>query len=258
MQETIQAIVFIFASILHGIAGMGFPILATASLTFVMPLSKVVALVALPSLLMSVLLVLTNNTQKSLFKESIYYLKSYKFLWISCVIGTILGVKLLLILPMAWLYLLMASVTLYYSLNGLFALQGKVRPIKVADNSKNMILFGFFAGLIGGATNAMSPILLMFLFSQCDDKNRITKASNLCFLLAKIIQIYMLRDVYFSLENGEYALIAFLTIFSILGLYFGIWLRSKISAKIFKILIFVILLLLALKIGYSGISKILF
>ncbi|MBQ9619346.1 MAG: sulfite exporter TauE/SafE family protein, partial [Neisseriaceae bacterium] len=170
MQAIILSIVFIIAAILHGIAGMAFPMLATTSLAFVMPLSKVVALVALPSLLMS-LLVLVSHNQKSIGQEIVYYLKTYKLLAISSVIGSILGVKLLLILPISWLYLLMASVTLYYSVNGLLSMHGKVKSIKVLANNKNSILFGFLAGIIGGATNAMSPILLMYLFSETDDKN---------------------------------------------------------------------------------------
>ncbi|MBO4576111.1 MAG: sulfite exporter TauE/SafE family protein [Neisseriaceae bacterium] len=254
MQEIIQSIVFIIASILHGITGMAFPMLATTSLTFMMPLSKVVALVALPSLLMSIL-VLSSHNQKNIWQEIIDYLKDYKLLAISSVIGSILGVQLLLILPVSWLYLLMASVTLYYSINGLLNIYGKVKPIKVVPNNRNMVIFGLLAGVIGGSTNAMSPILLMFLFSQTDDKNRITKASNLCFLLAKFVQIYMLKNQYLLLNKSEYGLIFLLTIFSIVGLYIGIWLRNKISAKIFKILIFVILLILAVKIGYSGFLK---
>ena len=114
MQSIILTIVFIIAAILHGIAGMAFPMLATTSLAFIMPLSKVVALVALPSLLMSLLVLCTHN-QKSIGQEIIDYLKNYKLLVISSVVGSILGVKLLLILPISWLYLLMASITFYYS-----------------------------------------------------------------------------------------------------------------------------------------------
>ena len=95
----------------------------------------------------------------------------------------------------------------------------------------------------------------MYLFSQTDDKNRITKASNLCFLLAKIVQIYMLKNQYLLLEKSEYGLILLLTLFAIIGLYIGIGLRSKISTKFFKTLNFTILLILALKIGYSGFLK---
>ena len=74
MHEIIQSIVFIVAAILHGITGMGFPMLGTTALAFIMPLSKVVALVALPSLLMS-LLVLCSNNKKGFYQEIVYYLK---------------------------------------------------------------------------------------------------------------------------------------------------------------------------------------
>lgn len=251
MQQIIQSIIFIVAAILHGITGMGFPLLGTSALTFVMPLSKVVALVALPSLLMS-LLVLCSNNKKSFWQEIVCYLKTYQLLAISSVIGSILGVKLLLVLPISWLFVLMASVTLYYSLNGLLGIYKKTKTIQVVANSKNMIIFGILAGIIGGATNAISPILLIFLFSETDDKNRIAKASNLCYLLAKIVQIYMLKDQYLLLNNREYGLIFLLTILSIIGLYIGIWLRNKISETVFKQLVFGILFILALKIGYNG------
>lgn len=90
MQEIIQSIVFIAAAILHGITGMGFPMLGTTALAFIMPLSKVVALVALPSLLMS-LLVLCSNNKKGFYQEIVYYLKTYKLLAIGSVVGSILG-----------------------------------------------------------------------------------------------------------------------------------------------------------------------
>lgn len=254
MQEIIQSIVFIAAAILHGITGMGFPMLGTTALAFIMPLSKVVALVALPSLLMS-LLVLCSNNKKGFYQEIVYYLKTYKLLAIGSVVGSILGVKLLLILPASWLFLLMAIITLYYSVNGILNVCAKAKNIQVVANNKNMVLFGFLAGIIGGSTNAMSPILLIFLLSETEDKNRIAKASNLCYLLAKIVQIYMLKDQYLLLNKSEYGLIFLLSVLSIIGLYVGIWLRTKISPNFFKMLIFIVLFVLALKIGYSGLIK---
>jgi hypothetical protein len=254
MQEIMQSIVFIAAAILHGITGMGFPMLGTTALAFIMPLSKVVALVALPSLLMS-LLVLCSNNKKGFYQEIVYYLKTYKLLAIGSVVGSILGVKLLLILPVSWLFLLMAIITLYYSVNGILNVCAKAKNIQVVANNKNMVLFGFLAGIIGGSTNAMSPILLIFLLSETEDKNRIAKASNLCYLLAKIVQIYMLKDQYLLLNKSEYGLIFLLSVLSVIGLYVGIWLRTKISPNFFKMLIFIVLLVLALKIGHSGLIK---
>ncbi|ARB68242.1 sulfite exporter TauE/SafE family protein [Neisseria meningitidis] len=254
MQEIMQSIVFVAAAILHGITGMGFPMLGTTALAFIMPLSKVVALVALPSLLMS-LLVLCSNNKKGFWQEIVYYLKTYKLLAIGSVVGSILGVKLLLILPVSWLLLLMAIITLYYSVNGILNVCAKAKNIQVVANNKNMVLFGFLAGIIGGSTNAMSPILLIFLLSETENKNRIVKSSNLCYLLAKIVQIYMLRDQYWLLNKSEYGLIFLLSVLSVIGLYVGIRLRTKISPNFFKMLIFIVLLLLALKIGHSGLIK---
>ncbi|RQK97462.1 sulfite transporter TauE/SafE [Neisseria meningitidis] len=254
MQEIMQSIVFVAAAILHGITGMGFPMLGTTALAFIMPLSKVVALVALPSLLMS-LLVLCSNNKKGFWQEIVYYLKTYKLLAIGSVVGSILGVKLLLILPVSWLLLLMAIITLYYSVNGILNVCAKAKNIQVVANNKNMVLFGFLAGIIGGSTNAMSPILLIFLLSETENKNRIVKSSNLCYLLAKIVQIYMLRDQYWLLNKSEYGLIFLLSVLSVIGLYVGIRLRTTISPNFFKMLIFIVLLVLALKIGHSGLIK---
>ncbi|RNK32263.1 sulfite transporter TauE/SafE [Neisseria meningitidis] len=254
MQEIMQSIVFVAAAILHGITGMGFPMLGTTALAFIMPLSKVVALVALPSLLMS-LLVLCSNNKKGFWQEIVYYLKTYKLLAIGSVVGSILGVKLLLILPVSWLLLLMAIITLYYSVNGILNVCAKAKNIQVVANNKNMVLFGFLAGIIGGSTNAMSPILLIFLLSETENKNRIVKSSNLCYLLAKIVQIYMLRDQYWLLNKSEYGLIFLLSVLSVIGLYVGIRLRTKISPNFFKMLIFIVLFVLALKIGHSGLIK---
>lgn len=254
MQEIMQSIVFVAAAILHGITGMGFPMLGTTALAFNMPLSKVVALVALPSLLMS-LLVLCSNNKKGFWQEIVYYLKTYKLLAIGSVVGSIFGVKLLLILPVSWLLLLMAIITLYYSVNGILNVCAKAKNIQVVANNKNMVLFGFLAGIIGGSTNAMSLILLIFLLSETENKNRIVKSSNLCYLLAKIVQIYMLRDQYWLLNKSEYGLIFLLSVLSVIGLYVGIRLRTKISPNFFKMLIFIVLLVLALKIGHSGLIK---
>lgn len=201
------------------------------------------------------LLVLCSNNKKGFWQEIVYYLKTYKLLAIGSVVGSIFGVKLLLILPVSWLLLLMAIITLYYSVNGILNVCAKAKNIQVVANNKNMVLFGFLAGIIGGSTNAMSPILLIFLLSETENKNRIVKSSNLCYLLAKIVQIYMLRDQYWLLNKSEYGLIFLLSVLSVIGLYVGIRLRTKISPNFFKMLIFIVLLVLALKIGHSGLIK---
>ncbi len=253
MQEITQAIVFAIASVLHGITGMAFPMIGTTALAFMMPLSQAVALVALPSVVMSFLVIIANR-QKSIIQELIYYLKKYQLLVISSIIGGIVGVKLLLILPNYILYLAMSVITLYYVLLGFLSLKGKVKELKVPTHNISMIIFGFLAGIIGGSTNAMSPILLMFLMSYSQDKNQIAKSSNLCYLLGKVVQIIFLKEQFATFNQGQWVLLIVLTIISMGFLFIGIWLRNKISIEKFKSLTYFVLLVLAIKIGYSGLQ----
>lgn len=252
----IESLIFALSGVLHGISGMGFPMITTSVLAVNMTLPQAVALVALPTLLMNGLVLCTKN-HRGLFAELYDYGRRYFWLALMSVVGGIIGVRLLLVLPAHYLYLLMASVTLYYVGHGLLNLLGKARPLIVPTGKFSMAMFGFVAGAIGGATNAMSPILLIYLFSKCTDRNEIAKASNLCYFLSKLVQIYLLKDVYISYTSSQYAHLAVLTVLSMVGLFGGLWLRNKISAKAFKYLVFVILLALALKVGHTGVIKLL-
>lgn len=253
MQELFELLSFAIASVLHGITGMGFPMIGTTALAFVMPLSQAVAMVALPSIVMS-FLVMSANRHRPLVAEIWYYCKHYQLLAISSIIGGVIGVKLLLVLPNYVLYLAMSLVTLYYVTQGFLSLKGKLKELSVPITPTSMAAFGLLAGVIGGSTNAMSPILLMFLMSYTKDKNEIAKASNLCYLLGKVVQVILLKSQFLSFSQKDWLTLIALTTISVGFLFVGIYLRAKISIDTFKILTYGVLLLLALKIGYSGLQ----
>lgn len=252
MPAYLEAIIFALSGVLHGISGMGFPMVTTGVLAMSMTLPQAVALVALPTLLMNGLVLCTKN-RKGLFAELYDYGRRYFWLALMSVVGGAIGVKLLLVLPAHYLYLLMASVTLYYVGHGLLSLLGKAKPLSVPTGNLSMATFGLLAGAIGGATNAMSPILLIYLMSKCTDRTEIAKASNLCYLLSKVVQIYLLKDIYGNYTPSEYGQLAVLTVLSMVGLFLGIWLRSKLSGRAFNYLVYFILLGLAIKIAYNGV-----
>ncbi|MDO4427703.1 MAG: sulfite exporter TauE/SafE family protein, partial [Moraxella sp.] len=179
-------------------------------------------------------------------------LKHYWLLALTSVIGSVLGVWLLFVLPTAYISLMMAAVILYYATQGLFSLHGLVRPLTVPTGKLSMAGFGLGSGLIGGATNAMSPILLMYLLSKTDDKDEIAIASNLCYLLAKVVQIALLWQEFARFDMKLWGLMGVITVFSLIGLSVGTALRPKISQQLFKRLIYIILLILGLKIAYSN------
>lgn len=240
-------IVLVFASLLHGLTGMGFPLIATPTLAFFLPLSTSLAILAIPTLILNAMVVFGSSTTPAKSPA----IKPYLPLILTSIIGSIIGVKLLFILPVIYLNALMAVVILYYAIQGLLSLFGLIKPLKVPTGKLSMASFGLLSGLIGGATNAMSPILMMYLFSKTDDKNDIAKISNVCFLFAKLTQIALLWQEFQKFTPSLWLLTAIITALSMLGIFAGIRLRDKINQQTFKGLIYLILLGLGAKIGYG-------
>lgn len=235
------------AAVLHGMTGMAFPMIGTAALALLMPLPQAVAILALPSLLMS-LLVLCRQNHGSFWGQMRFYWQKYRALFVSSVVGSALGVQLLLWLPLAWLYLLMSAVTFYYVLTAFW----RPTPVRRADSLWRALGFGFAAGLIGSATNAMSPILLMYLFAHCEDKDEVVKASNVCFLLSKVLQMGLLWQQFADFNAKDGALTLAIALVAMVFLFVGMALRARIGQLFFRRLILGILLVLAIKVGYSG------
>ena len=249
----LQLMVFAVASLLHGLTGMGFPMIGTIALAMLFPLSKAIAIMAFPSLIMNFIVLFTNNS-RGIWGEISYYSKKYWLLALTSLIGSIIGVKLLLYVPAGVVYLLMAIITLYYVINGYLSNKGIIKGLRIPAGTLSLIFFGSVAGIVGGATNAMSPILMMYLFSNTNNKHEIVKASNICYLLSKIVQVIMLRDHISSFSTNEIITIVILTTTSILFLFIGIKLRNRVSNTKFRNAIYLILLFLSIKVGYTGIE----
>jgi len=173
------------------------------------------------------------------------------------VIGSILGVKLLLIVSDAFLYLVMAVVTLYYAITGLLSQYTSIQPFNVKNTHYNQIIFGFIAGLVGSSTNAMSPILMMYLLNRSDNKDEIVKVSNICYLLSKLLQISLLHQELSYLFSTQYVMLCLIMLISIVFLFMGVYIRPKLSTLFFRNLVYVVLLILGLKVEASGLMAVL-
>ncbi len=254
--EILVIVLLIFASVLHGITGMGFPMISTMSVALIFPLPVAVALVVLPNVIINIM-VLMPSKHNPRDGGLVCYIKKYWQLIVSSVLGSIIGVLLLKALPTAWLYLLLSASTLFYVFYTLLkqkkgSVEKKLQPIR--HNRLKMVVFGLLAGMIGGATNAMSSILMMYLLAVSDNKNEIVKTSNLCFLLAKVIQIMLLKDELLGLEAKALWAIPIVTLFGAVMLLVGIKIRDKISIKGFKQIILLILVVLAFKAGWNALQ----
>lgn len=247
-QTLLLMAIFALASLLHGISGLGVTLVTTTALASMYPLPYAIVLVIFPSLLLNAMTWLAGG-ERTIWQNFIYYGRRYWLLALTSLLGSILGAKLLLWVDSAYILLLLAAVIGYYVISSLLGKQ-----IKLPDTKPVLIIVGFSAGIIGGSTNAMSTILMMYLLSASDDKNTIAKVGNMCYLLGKIAQIIVLREPIMALSHGEWQLIALLSVLSVVALLIGIRMRRYLPQARFRQLILVILTVLGLRVGWQGIT----
>ncbi|MDO5639739.1 MAG: sulfite exporter TauE/SafE family protein [Neisseria sp.] len=239
------AAVFAAAALLHGMVGIGFTLIPTAILALSMDMKEVVALTVLPMLVINLLSTLTGGPVWPI-------LKRYTLLALMSVVGSFIGVKLLLILPSAWLQLALAFFIGWYVVSA-----SRQTRIALPESAALTAAFGLAAGIIGGATNAMSSVLMMYLLARSSDKNEIAQAGNLCFTLAKVVQIVMLWPLLQQMQIPA-SLLLWPGIVAVAALFAGVWLRRYIPFRRFRQISLLILSILALMMVYKSLNSLLF
>ncbi|MES1963858.1 sulfite exporter TauE/SafE family protein [Psychrobacter sp. AH5] len=240
--------IFAFASLLHGISGLGVTLVTTSALASIYPLPQAIVLVIFPSLLLNAMTWLSGGG-RSLWQNFSYYGRRYWLLALMSLLGSLLGAKLLLWVDSAYILLVLALVIGFYVITSLLGKQ-----IRLPNTQPMLIIVGISAGIIGGATNAMSTILMMYLLSASDDKDTIAKVGNMCYFLGKIAQIIVLREPIMALSGSEWQLIVLLSLLSIAALLIGIRLRRYLPQARFRQLILLILSVLGIRVGWQALS----
>ncbi len=176
--EVFVIVLLMLGALLHGVTGLGFPMVSTMSVAILFPLPMAVALVALPNIFINIMVLLPSKSSPNSVVLG-QCVKQYAALIISSLIGCVLGVLLLKQLSLSWLYLLLGLATLFYIFYTLFG-HTTVTPKSAGASRQHlkMAFFGTLAGVVGGATNAMSSILMMYLLSASENKSEIVKTSN--------------------------------------------------------------------------------
>jgi Sulfite exporter TauE/SafE. len=100
-----------------------------------------------------------------------------------------------------------------------------------------MLGFGLLAGMIGGATNAMAPFLMMYLLSCQLSKTDIVIISNLNFIASKLVQLTLLFPILISLQTHQRHILLGITLFALIGVWLGGKIRHRLSQQHFKYLV---------------------
>jgi uncharacterized membrane protein YfcA len=172
--------VFLLAGFMHGLLGLGFPMLATPLLAVMMDIRSAVLLTLLPTVTVNLISIYRGGR----WAESI---GRYWPLAVMIPLGALGGTWLLVRIDPAPFRLLLAVVIL------LHLASGRIRGAHLAWVKTHTwlayLLFGLAAGFLAGTVNVMVPLLIIFALQVGMAPVAMVQVFNLCFLAGKTAQI---------------------------------------------------------------------
>ena len=212
--------VLMLAGLVHGVLGMGFPMVATPLLALQGDLRQAVIATLLPTIAVN----LVNIARGGRWTHSI---GTHWPLVLLVPLGTVLGTFLLMSVDPVPLQLVLAAViVLYLTQNqlppGLFGWVGR-RP-KLAYG-----VFGLGAGLLAGSVNVMVPLLVILCLELAMGKLAMIQVLNLCFLTGKLVQMATLAALG-TVGVSDLAVYLPHTAVALAALWLGFQLRDRLDA----------------------------
>lgn len=237
---------FVTGALLHGITGFGYPIVGTAVIAGFYPLKTAVAMVVVPCLVINIMMLRTGEG----FKHNlITYGRAFFPLFASSFIGGLIGIGLLLFLPEGSLKIFLCITLLFY----VFTQYSRFR-IRFKTDRTTMAVFGFVAGIVGGATNAIVAFLMIYLLGTDRNKTEMVMVNNISILITKLIQIVLLFPVISAFDRKSWLLLGSVIVVSLGFMYIGNHIRHRLPQRIFNHAIAAMLLALGLYAGYQGVA----
>ena len=225
--------VILFAGLVHGTLGLGFPMVATPILATMMDVRSAILITLLPT--MAVNIASIANSRASLAST-----KPFVPLVLFALAGSLAGATILALTDPAPFRIMLASLILLYLWSSL-----RISKQWLSDNSMlAMAGFGITAGLAAGTTNVMVAVLIIYFLSLDTPRTTMVPTLNACFLVGKASQILILTIAGFvgmglMLETTPLAIAA------VLALMVGQRLQPRIQVSTYQALLRKLLLLLA-------------
>ena len=228
------SIIIFFSSLVHGSIGFGFPMIATPLLAMVTDMKTAILYIAIPTLLINLISIYSEGNFLQVIK------KFYPLALIG-MIGSAIGTQILIYSSSELFKLLLAfSIFLYLFIQNFKIKIHWIREKKVLS----MMVFGLTAGIIGGLTNVMASILIIYSLESKHTKKEVIQSTNLCFLFGKVIQI-----VLFTLHgsfNQELLTISFSSLVVVaVAMFIGLKVKDKIPQESYKKVVKIVLFLIA-------------
>lgn len=226
----------LFAGVVKGGAGLGFPLVATPIVASVTDAKTAVVLTILPNIVLDVLQVTRGRPDRAWWRR-------FHWLLICGSLGVILGSALLTVLRATALAILLGSVAIAFVLYNLSPFH---LPVSRERETGLIPIGGFFGGLLGGLTNAMGLPVAILLGSLGLEKREFVRTISAFFLATKVVQ-FVSVTLLSLMTVRALGLSCLLTLPALVGLGLGFWVQDHLSGRAFRSLVYAV-------IGLSGLS----
>ena len=227
--------IMLFAGLVHGTLGLGFPMVATPMLAVFFDVRTAILITLLPTVAVNVMSIWNS-------RNSLEHLKQFSPLVGFVLPGSLVGAYILVSSDPSPFRLALAALILLYlwtNISGRLPRQWLANNLVIA-----MVLFGFVAGLSGGTTNVMVAILIIFFLSLEVPRASMVPVLNACFLTGKISQIAVLSMAGLVTVTLVYETVP-LALAAISALLFGQRIREKIAVDVYRRILHFLLVVLA-------------
>lgn len=216
-------LIIAFAALVHGLLGLGFPLLATPLLALMGDVRTAIVMLLLPTMAINIV----NVVRGGHWRESI---GRYWPLALFGALGSLLGTQLLVLTDPAPFKLLMAvMLVIYLNIHRLGLRLGWIRRHVLWAS----VLFGLMGGILAGTVNVMVPALIIFALEMRLSPLVTVQLFNFSFFLGKLSQAAVLAR--HGLLDGSLALSALpLICLALLALGVGIRFRERIQAEVYR------------------------
>ena len=231
----LAALIFFCAALIHGSIGFGFPMLATPLLALVTKIQSAIIITLIPTLLVNIVSIASEGG----FRDALRWHLPLSLLAMAVsAIGT-----LILIFSNSQIFEALLSLAIF-----VYLLAGQIKFNFAWVHQRpflSRVIFGLTAGILGGLTNVMAPVLIIYSLESKHTKSETIQAANSCFMFGKTIQL-LIFAMHGQFNAGVLSMSAVMLIVVSLALYLGIGLRKKIDADAYQGVLRVVLLILAI------------
>ena len=216
--------VMFLSGFFHGIAGFGFPMIATPLLSLMGSVQSAVLATLLPTMAVNFFTIKTMRNGFSVVQR-------FWLLAVCIIIGSWSGTQLLVLNPTEIYKLLLAAVIILYLIR-------EKLHLTLGDSVQRffwpmMVFFGLLSGIVSGLVNVMIPILIIYVLELKLEKNISIALMNFCFLSSKVTQVITFSTL--GVFGKDELLLAVPAVgVALIALHLGKRFHEKISASLYK------------------------